>query len=505
MDKQIKIILQDLYAIDESFRRHEDELIKIINQLLVSRPDTKFDKKFARQLRAELLQRACALSRNRQVEEKTNLFSNMTNMFNVKKLSYASVGVIVILLAVVVWQYTTPDTQKLAFAPQITQVDDQAFGSLASEQAVSEGEDAVFGGKGSQAGGGDVSAIVPEAELGRGGGGGVAMPSPYAIKYNFIYQGEKFTVDEKQMAVLKRVKDKQASIALATKFGNLNFGGVDLSKFSNLGLQNISIVEDKDFGYMLTISPQEGTISINQNWQKWPHPESRCSGGDVRCFEETQLRPEDVPADEALIKIANDFLQEKGIEKSSYGEPEINKEWLSYSEGSYVGETVSITYPLIIDGKKVYEESGHLAGMNVSVNIRENKVSGLWNYQTQNYQSSDYEVEQDADRILKLAEQGSRYSKGPRDDTAETRDIKLGTPELAYAKIWQYGDGQSTELLAPALIFPVIEKAEEVPYYIQNIVVPLVKELLDEAEKRNNDARPIPPVPLIEAEVKSEE
>ena len=57
MANQIKQILAELYAIDESLKKHETELIKIINRILANRPDTKFDKSFAKKLKTQLLQK----------------------------------------------------------------------------------------------------------------------------------------------------------------------------------------------------------------------------------------------------------------------------------------------------------------------------------------------------------------------------------------------------------------------------------------------------------------
>ena len=55
MKDKLKTILTDLYKIDPSLKEHEEALMKIVKQVLESRPDTKFNKAFARTLRKKLL------------------------------------------------------------------------------------------------------------------------------------------------------------------------------------------------------------------------------------------------------------------------------------------------------------------------------------------------------------------------------------------------------------------------------------------------------------------
>ena len=44
----INNILKELYSLDPELKKHEQDLVIIINKLLKSRPDTKFDEKFAK-------------------------------------------------------------------------------------------------------------------------------------------------------------------------------------------------------------------------------------------------------------------------------------------------------------------------------------------------------------------------------------------------------------------------------------------------------------------------
>ena len=58
MDEKTKQILNDLYMIDGSLKKHEKEVTEIVNKLLESKPDIKVDGNFVRELRMELVKRA---------------------------------------------------------------------------------------------------------------------------------------------------------------------------------------------------------------------------------------------------------------------------------------------------------------------------------------------------------------------------------------------------------------------------------------------------------------
>ena len=55
MNEKTKQILDELYSFDDSLRDYETNLIEIIEELLQSKPDTKFNAKFAQQLKNRLL------------------------------------------------------------------------------------------------------------------------------------------------------------------------------------------------------------------------------------------------------------------------------------------------------------------------------------------------------------------------------------------------------------------------------------------------------------------
>lgn len=93
MDKRVKEILEDLYAIDESLRRYQNKLEKLIEKLLMARPDVEINEAFKVKLRAELLSRAA------EIKAKKALF---WNFFNFQKFSYAHALSLFLLCALLI-------------------------------------------------------------------------------------------------------------------------------------------------------------------------------------------------------------------------------------------------------------------------------------------------------------------------------------------------------------------------------------------------------------------
>ena len=411
-----------------------------------------------------------------------------------KKLSYALVGVVVIILVALplIYQNQKGAVVDLSSTIKISQLGSNAFGELTggTDQAMPDSE-AVLGR--------GASDMVNEAKLSVGAGGG-GMPLPESavqtvgsfapdrkvISYTYTYVGEEFTQEEAQLAVLKRVKGDQAAKQLGKILSQTNFDLVDLKAFSDLKVNSLNLYEDKDYGYSLYLSPQEGNISINKHWSKWPQPESRCLGGEPnqRCFEQNRLTEADLPADDEAIAVANDFLKQRNINTSVYGQPKVNNTWrIFYARAEnkanyYFPETVSIVYPLVINDLTVYGEAKNEYGMMVSVDARTMKVSDVYGLNTQIYEGSLYDAETNVEEIIKFAQDGGKQSYSPYGEVSKTINLELNTPALVYLRTWNYKTNgqQPDELLVPALIFPIVELPTEGDFYQENIIVPLVKD-----------------------------
>jgi len=543
MQRNINKILQDIYQIDDSLRQHEKKLIKIIKQILESRPDTKFDEKFAQKLRAEVMAKArheMARQAAQLKEQPQSSLINLINRFKLMRKEYYMVGavVIVMLLIIPTVYYVNKSNKiadlgktKLAFEPSINKLKDQAFGSLTTQSQTNlkilEG-----GGGGplrqaSEASG--IGSAMPapagvaqDEAVGLGGGGGVysetaqtraiGVPAPEIINYEFVYNGDDFTIEQEKMSVYRRTTDARISQQLLENINKTNFGIVDLSKFSlsSADVTNFNLVEDKDFGYSIYFNLMDSMISINKNWQKWPRPEMECQELQYpqaqNCYDKYRLKYEDVPEDSKLIALANQFIKDYNINIGSYGEPEVLKYWqeeyLRVEDKSlvYISDTIPVVYPLTIERKNVYYEGGEKSGLTAEVDIRYNKVAGLNNIISQNFAKSDYEMETDNSKIMEITKQGGVYPIYKQANPTKTITVELGTPEVGLMEMWKYNQekNKSDILYIPSLVFPVVKASEENYYYSKNLVVPLAKEII---EQRQDVPIGIPePMPLMDVD-----
>jgi hypothetical protein len=268
-------------------------------------------------------------------------------------------------------------------------------------------------------------------------------------------------------------------------------------------------------GYFISVNLDLEDISIQKNYDQWPQPVNECwrAGIDIeeseKCVQENSLTKSDVPSDEELIKIADDFLQKYGINKGSYGEPYVNHNWQIYyrfasdggsTEPEYIPDEIQVVYPILVDGNKVSDGYNNFVGLNVSVDIRSKLVGSVYSLNTQKYEKSEYEKEGDGAKIKELLKVGGMYRNYFYPEDVKIKEVKVGDPELQMVKYMNWADNKSEELIVPALIFPV-EQDPNNPYGTQQIIVPIVKDLI-----KNMDGQIYPyPMPLLERTVTSPE
>lgn len=348
------------------------------------------------------------------------------------------------------------------------------------------------------------SSIAPTAMMGNTGTGvdgkmiaPDTMPAYQPTYYQYVYQGDEFNLSDTELAVLKRIKGENAK----NNFGNFNLGLLNLNSFKDAGLNNFNITQDQKFGYSIYVNLFEGSISLNENWEKWYDQN----------YIPKEFKNTDIPADENIIALANNFLSEHNIDDKLYGQAEVQKNNynimlpMAKAESAVamdvrentssiypVSNNVSVIYPFLIDGKQVYDDWGSKQGLQLNVNLEFNKVSSLYNLNTQNYQSSNYKMETDKDKILKLLRNGSIYPYyNYRETDAKVVEIPVGTPKLQYVRTWQYKNNTSDEILVPALVFPIINPDKTDNPYKTNVVIPLAKDIIDQAQNQDNGGGPI--------------
>jgi len=209
-----KNILNELYQIDSSLRRHEKELIKLIQELLDKKPEVVLDKSFRKELREELLKRT----------EKPSLFLPF-----LKPVGFVALGALI--FAAVILPFIGKDFES-PFRFEAQKVEREGFGNLALKQEEVLGK-----------GGGMTEASAPRLEM---------------VDYSYSYTGEDFKVPE-QMEVLKK-KQAEVSFELGSFLSQKEIAGFDISKLKDPCLENFSL-KDKD-GYSVNVDFSSGLVSI---------------------------------------------------------------------------------------------------------------------------------------------------------------------------------------------------------------------------------------------------
>jgi hypothetical protein len=486
--KLIDEIVADLLDLDPSF--NEKEVRPLVAKFLSSRPEIEPTAEFRRQLYESLLAEI-------QKQTSTNKIINTNYMFNKFKFTLAALTVVAALF-VITSVLPKKQTINLSGNQEINTLSANAFGSLATLTATSRNQSG-GGGMGGDAIANPTTTVDSESKMMVPGmGGGSSELSYFApINYNFTYTGEEFAVDSEAMSVYQRQKGFGVS-ELGAFLDRFNVGLFNISRFANATLDYITASQNVDFGYTLSLDTRQGYVNIYENWEKWQTPDRLCQ--DEACYNRYRLTPEQVPADDAIIAIANAFLDEYGVNRSNYGVPVIQHNyWRTMYENAtdkslvYIPDTAQVVYPAKIGQNEVYDQSGNKSGMYVSVNLRVNRVSSLGELTTQRYDGSEYRTEQDTERLLKVAVGGGyqQYFPYATDANVETKTLELLTPTVGFVRLWQYTNNQSREMFVPSLIFPI--KDAPVDLYMKNITVPLIKDILD---TQNRDT--VMPMPLIE-------
>ncbi len=433
------------------------------NLLSEAKPKSEVDPRFKGALYQRLMQEQKPVIKN----------YNFMNRFRFV-LPVAALAIIAVVISVAKPQ--TNSKVSLGTKQEVTRLSANAFGQLNALNT--------NGGRG-QGGGGnaqtaDSKIAAPETAIGMGGGGSSAMPAELYVPtyYNYVYKGDKFEVEQDQMDVYEREKGFGSNTDLASFLDRFNIGLFDINKFQNATVDYVRASENRNNGYSVDMDLKLGTIYIGQNWEKWAMMDYS-----------SPVTINQIPSDEESIALANQFLADYGISTENYGAPEVQNSWrILYDRAPnkssiYVPDTVSVVYPAKISGNEVYDESGNKTGMYVSINVRNKAVSSVGEITGQHYQASAYPTEKNADRLVKIAEQGGfrNYmpfaAEGSTEPNAKKITVELGSPKIVYVRLWQTVGNESKTIYVPSLVFPITNQPAD--YYSQNVIVPLIKEVLD--------------------------
>jgi len=496
MNQSIRSILDELYALEPTLRAQEQELIPLLEKMMKAKPNVEPDPAFVQRLQMLLKERAAA------APTRTSPFSFLT----MPNFNYAITGAVLgavitgpIVYAIIASGGLAPvpvmkdgDNEPL-FSYSVEETSDQAFGNLGSPAL------SVTSGRGQAGGGGSVPTPMAAESSNEAVATDAAQKMmapdigllPYEItEYNFTIDGDIPELTAQEVDILKRQKGI-SSPGIGSVLGSFDTGLIDMNTFDNAKVDSINFYQDTQFGYMFSINFREGSLSINANWEKWPHPEQNCS--DEACYNRYRLDINDIPSDDALIAIANDFMSDHNVDLSRYGQPEVNNLWRrDYANTPnksefYVPDAANVVYPLLIEGQPVYDEGGTKAGISVGVNVREKRVSDAWGIMDQKFIKSAYPAVTDKAQIIAFLDTFGDMQKQwmPEGAKVKTVNITLGAPTIGYTRMYVYDEdkGMGDELIVPALIFPVKNVPAGDFFYRDTVTVPLAQELLEKTNQ----------------------
>lgn len=456
MTADINKIILELEELDPAFKEHREEAKKLLVKLLERRPDVTVDDAFVRRLRA-------------QITKKTH--SSRFSFMLVKPLTFSlgAVGVFALLLFVAT-QLPKAERQN----GQIIALSDHAFGSFGGVQASPPTMSA------RPMGGGGSPAMANVAELAVGSSAlsvdtKMMVPADYTI-YTYAYTGELPALTDTQLEVYRRAKGFGTGGAV-NALKDAAGGMVNLGVLSNTSLQAFTLLENREFGYSVSVDPKEGSISFYQNYLQWP-----------QSYDQAPLTAADVPSDEETIKIANDFMNAYSISQNGYGTPFVQSQWRNQNPVAmngtkdlvlYAPDVVNVIYPLTVNGAETYDESGNPQGLSVNVNVRHKKVDSMWNLNNQRYETSKYDAVTDTADIKAVLGRGGLYSYPAPE--AKKVELQVGEPTRILMRTWlQSPDAkEGSDVYVPALRFPVTSEKPQGSYIPDAVVVPLVKELIN--------------------------
>lgn len=293
-----------------------------------------------------------------------------------------------------------------------------------------------------------------------------------AKQYQYNYSGE-LKLPTEPVEVLKRIRGKSLLQNLPSSIQQMANNLIDLSGFSGIKLNSLDLIQDSNDGFTININFSEGMASIFKQYEYKPYVEGQ------------QPPTFSMPPQETLFAMANDFLRKYNINLESYGDPEINDYWTRIPENP-VPQQITIVYPLVINGKTVYDQGGSTFGISVNIDLAEKEVVSIWNIRTNQYESSTYPAVADKDKVMELMKKGGMFYDWFGGEAKETIELALGEPQEGLMNFHKFDEttGQSDEILVPCWVFPVNSENQDSQYPPQqNVIVPLAKDVLDEMEK----------------------
>jgi hypothetical protein len=472
MNKKVDEILAELLEFDPSLAEFEKELRAVIAKMLQAKPQ-EITPEFEKKLKREVMAYVSSLKQ----KEEVNLHFNKGLMFN--KFLYVLSGALVVVLVFVAGFYNqfvgednaSQNVLRVKLG-EVQNVASNAFGDFNSEGGGAATETQAIGLGGAPVA--DVSSARSFAADEKMLSSSMSYYPDEQVLYEYDYKGESVSLSG-TTDVLKRIPVKFTASVLNEVIPEGFRVLFTYNALENAEIDSLSFSEEKELGYTVYYDFRNGSLSVNQNGKGWYPTEYK------------EMTKEETLADEEVLKIANAFIKKYGVNLDNYAEPVVDNEWrisvlAQEKAGGYVyyPEQVSVVYPTLINGKKVYSEWGEVVGLSVNVNQRLKLVSNMNLQVPSNFEASSYDSIGDFEKILEIAKKGGVYPdyRPFPADKATKKTVELAQAEEVYMQKFYWDGGVNETYYVPALKFDVANKEALEGYYKKQVIVPVVKDLL---------------------------
>ncbi len=451
MPHSAESFLRELYTLDPSLRARDQELQQTVALLLAQRPHITPNELFIEQLHTKIMEQP--------IKNPSTTSFRWMPLLAIPALA---------AIALVVYPYLTPSTAtKTDDAVTVTQARGQAFGVLTSQNVTNSRSSATPSATK------DMSATPVNGEVESGSGtSALPMDLSYAMAV-YTYGG---TITIPHLDVLKRNK----TLGGLPSADGASVSLLDLGSFSGLRTDQMTWSQRTADGYTITVDGREGTINIYRDsgmvraLSDVASPDGTVSSGSASTATVT---------DTQAIRIAGSFLTKHGISTESYGAAVVQQSlggvyMEKVAAGDGAGNSMAtVTYPWVVKGTSVYDESGNPFGLQVTVDAATQSVLSVYNLMTRSFTSSQYTLTDQTADIQAFLGRGGWLWSGAVSAETKTTSYALETPSAVYMMSQYQQDGGHDDLLVPALRFPVNEK-DQAAVGRSAVMVPVVKNLL---------------------------
>ena len=435
MQTTTKKLLDELYDLEPLLKERESEITEIIETMLTKRPIIKIDESWKKKVKEEILSTFTQKEREK--------------VWNIRFWSWF-------------FPLTTTVFALLFFSTLVPSLFHWERGGMNSPglMTVERKESKQWQ---------QDATITPMMTISR-----TMMAPSEGVQYHYVYTGSLDIVPRK-LPVYEKKSSSFDTNELETYILWSSLEELDIHALKNAHITTLTLVEDRPFGYMLTIDFLWGNISLYQNYEKWPQP--KCN--QDWCEAQKALTLTDISNEKKILSISDVFLEKYGIKGMKYGSGFIDYSWKNQNE-NMIPEILTILYPVLLDDMMIYEENGIPRWITLTYDVRNGIISGLSGLEKSSVQRIESPIISDTRELQTMISQGGQYVEY-REETWDRKiiDITLGTPTIAYMHISRTSSsGSLREYYIPSLVFRVIDIPKDTNIS-DTIIIPLVSEFLE--------------------------